>query len=106
MTIGPTLPAAPLWYEAGHLTQVDFFHQAHCVHQSSIAAADLRLVAFQPDLVHELAIEVTDVQCKFKLSQNRPLEDQKHVFELLSQSSDQNEVEVSRLMSEAIRPKL
>ena len=44
-------------------------------------------------------IEVTDIQAKFKLSQNRPLEDQQSVVENLSQSSNQTAVAVARLMS-------
>ena len=47
-------------------------------------------------------IEVTDIQGKFKLSQNRPLEDQQSVVEKLSQSSNQTEVAVAKLMSGAI----
>jgi len=44
-------------------------------------------------------IEVTDIQAKFKLSQNRPLEDQQSVVEKLGQSSNQTEVAVAKLMS-------
>jgi transcriptional regulator len=47
-------------------------------------------------------IEVTDVQGKFKLSQNRPLEDQQRVIEELSQSSNQTEAAVAKLMSGVI----
>lgn len=47
-------------------------------------------------------IEITDIQCKFKLSQNRPLEDQQRVIEELSQSSDQTEVAVAKLILGAI----
>jgi len=45
-------------------------------------------------------IEVTDIQGKFKLSQNRPLEDQRSVVEHLSHSSNQTDVAVAKLMSE------
>ncbi|MFZ3088897.1 MAG: FMN-binding negative transcriptional regulator [Methylotenera sp.] len=45
-------------------------------------------------------IEITDIQAKFKLSQNRPIEDQQSVIEKLGQSSNQNEVAVAKLMSE------
>lgn len=48
-------------------------------------------------------IEVTDIQGKFKLSQNRPIEDQQRVIEALSQSSNQTEAAVSKLMSGAIK---
>lgn len=44
-------------------------------------------------------IEVTDIQAKFKLSQNRPPEDQQSVIEKLSQSSNQAEAAVAKLMS-------
>lgn len=44
-------------------------------------------------------IEVTDIQAKFKLSQNRPSEDQQRVVEKLSSSSNQTEVAVAKLMS-------
>ena len=44
-------------------------------------------------------IEITDIQAKFKLSQTRPPEDQLSVVEKLSQSSNQIEVAVAKLMS-------
>ncbi|MDD5404192.1 MAG: FMN-binding negative transcriptional regulator [Sulfuricella sp.] len=47
-------------------------------------------------------IEVTDIQAKFKLSQNRPPEDQQNVIEKLSQSSNQTEAAVAKLMSGAL----
>jgi len=47
-------------------------------------------------------IEVTDIQAKFKLSQNRPPEDQQSVVEKLSSSSNQTEVAVAKLMSGVI----
>jgi len=47
-------------------------------------------------------IEVTDIQGKFKLSQNRPPEDQQSVIEKLAQSSNQTEAEVAKLMSEVV----
>lgn len=46
-------------------------------------------------------IKVTDIQAKFKLSQNRPPEDQQSVAEKLSQSSNQTDVAVANLMSRA-----
>lgn len=45
-------------------------------------------------------IEITDIQAKFKLSQNRPPEDQQNVVEKLGQSGNQIEVAVAKLMSE------
>jgi transcriptional regulator len=47
-------------------------------------------------------IEVTDIQGKFKLSQNRPLEDQQNVVKELSLSNNQTDTAVAELMSEAI----
>lgn len=47
-------------------------------------------------------IEVTDVQGKFKLSQNRPLEEQQNVVKELSLSNNQTNIAVAALMSEAI----
>jgi transcriptional regulator len=43
-------------------------------------------------------IEITDIQGKFKLSQNRPPEDQRSVVDKLSQSSNQTETAVAKLM--------
>lgn len=50
-------------------------------------------------------IEVTDIQAKFKLSQNRPLEDQQNVIEKLGQSSNQTEVAVAKLMFDVFHAK-
>ena len=44
-------------------------------------------------------IDITGIQAKFKLSQNRPPEDQQSVIKKLEQSSNQTEVEVAKLMS-------
>lgn len=46
-------------------------------------------------------IEITHIQGKFKLSQNRPLEDQQSVVDKLNQSSNQTEAAVAKLMSGA-----
>ena len=65
---------------------------------------------WQPDLTGEwrskllnmivgFEIEITDIQAKFKLSQNRPPEDQQRVAKKLSQSSNQTEAAVAKLMS-------
>lgn len=51
------------------------------------------------DMIVGFEIEITDIQAKFKLSQNRPPEDQQCVFEKLSSSGNQIEVEVAKLMS-------
>lgn len=50
-------------------------------------------------------IEITDIQGKFKLSQNRPLEDQQRVVEELSQSNNQTDTAVAKLMSGVIHAK-
>jgi transcriptional regulator len=44
-------------------------------------------------------IEIADLQAKFKLSQNRPEEDQQRVAEALGRSGDQTDAAVARLMS-------
>lgn len=44
-------------------------------------------------------IEITDIQGKFKLSQNRPLVDQQNVIGKLARSNDQTEIAVANLMS-------
>jgi transcriptional regulator len=54
------------------------------------------------NMIVGLEIEITDIQGKFKLSQNRPLEDQQRVVEELSQSNNQTEAAVAKLMSGAI----
>lgn len=54
------------------------------------------------DMIVGFEIEITDIQGKFKLSQNRSLEDQQHVVEKLSQSNNQTETAVAKLMSGAI----
>jgi transcriptional regulator len=46
-------------------------------------------------------IEITEIQGKFKLSQNRPVEDQLKVMEILQQSDNQTATEVAKLMSES-----
>ena len=48
------------------------------------------------------AIEITSVQAKFKLSQNRPPEDRRRVARALRESGSQADVLVGELMAEAI----
>ena len=43
-------------------------------------------------------IDVTRVEAKFKLNQNRSAEDVKSVYEVLSQSTDQTQRELADLM--------
>ena len=47
-------------------------------------------------------IQVTSIQGKFKLSQNRPPVDQQSVIKKLEQSNNQTDVEVAKLMSGVI----
>jgi transcriptional regulator len=58
------------------------------------------------NLIVGFKIEVTAVQAKFKLSQNRPPEDQQNVVGKLSQSSNQTEAAVAELMSEVLHAEL
>jgi transcriptional regulator len=54
------------------------------------------------NLIVGIKIEVTAVLAKFKLSQNRPPEDQQNVAGKLSQSSNQVDAAVAELMSEVL----
>ena len=47
-------------------------------------------------------IEITRVEGKFKLSQNRPPEDRARVAAVLAQSRDQSEREVAKMMRAAV----
>lgn len=53
------------------------------------------------DMIVGFEIEITHIQGKFKLSQNRPPEDQRQVIEALSRSDNQTDTAVAKLMSEA-----
>jgi transcriptional regulator len=53
------------------------------------------------DMIVGFEIEITDIQGKFKLSQNRSLEDQQRIIEELNQSNNQNESAIAKLMSGA-----
>ena len=80
--------------------QLTHVHESHMPHP------------WKPDLTGErrskllnmivgFEIEITDMQGKFKLSQNRPSEDQQSVVDKLSNSSNQTEAAVAKLMSGA-----
>lgn len=56
-------------------------------------------------LIVGFEIEITDVQAKFKLSQNRPPEDQQSVVEMLSQSNNHTQLSLAKLMSEVLHVK-
>lgn len=51
------------------------------------------------NMIVGVEIEVTGIQAKFKLSQNRPPEDQQRIVEKLGQSTKQTEVAVAKLMA-------
>jgi len=57
------------------------------------------------NMIAGFEIEITHIQGKFKLSQNRPLEDQPQVIEKLSQSNNQTDTAVAKLMSGVIHDK-
>lgn len=52
-----------------------------------------------PGMIVGFEIEITDIQGKFKLSQNRPTEDRQRVAAALSQSGNQTDSAVAELMS-------
>lgn len=54
------------------------------------------------NLIVGFEIEITHTQAKFKLSQNRPVEDQQRVAEELNRSNSQSAAAVAKLMGEAI----
>ena len=53
------------------------------------------------NLIVGFEIDVTHIQAKFKLSQNRPLEDQQRVADELGRSNSQSAAAVAKLMGEA-----
>ena len=81
--------------------QLTHVHESHMPSPSKLNLSDERYSRLLSMIVG-FEIEITDIQGKFKLSQNRPLEDQQHVIEALSQSNNQTEVAVAKLMAEAI----
>lgn len=54
------------------------------------------------NMIVGVEIEISDIQAKFKLSQNRSIEDQQSVIEKLSSSDNQIEAAVAKLMSGVI----
>jgi transcriptional regulator len=81
--------------------------QLTCVHESPMpspwehkATGERRAKLL--NMIVGFEIEVTDIQGKFKLSQNRPRKDQQHVVEELSLSKNQTDIAVAELMWEAI----
>ncbi len=83
------------------LEQLTHVHESHMPSPSKLNLSYERYSKLLSMIVG-FEIEITDIQGKFKLSQNRPLEDQRRVIEELSRSNNQTEVAVSKLMAEAI----
>ena len=84
----------------GLITQLTYVYESH------------RPSPWEPNLAGErhakllsmivgFEIEITDVQAKFKLSQNRSADDQQRVIEELRQSSNPREISVAKLMAGA-----
>jgi len=112
-------PGVPTWnYAVVHLRGkprlieneyelTDLVERLTRIHESGLPvpwSSDL-IADRRPKLLNMIVgfeIEITDVQAKFKLSQNRPLEDQRRVMEALGNSEDMIEVAVAKLMAEAI----
>lgn len=111
-----TSPGVPTWnYAVVHLRGKPRFIEAEAdlealverlthVHEAGMESP------WKPDLADErrsrllamivgVEIEVTDIQGKFKLGQNRSPEDRQNVIEKLSQSGNQAEAAVAKLMS-------
>ncbi|MBI3902862.1 MAG: FMN-binding negative transcriptional regulator [Nitrosomonadales bacterium] len=82
--------------------QLTHVHESHMPSPYKLNLSDVQYTKLL-NMVVGFEIEITDIQGKFKLSQNRPLEDQRRVAEALSQSSNQTEVAVAKLMSGAIK---
>jgi len=125
---GPHAYVSPSWYSSPGVPTWNYA-VVHLRGKSSLIESESELAALIEQLTHvyesrmpnpwkpELAgerrkkllnmivgfrIEVTSIQAKFKLSQNRPSEDQQSVVGKLSQSGNQTEVAVSKLMSEIL----
>jgi transcriptional regulator len=111
-----TTPGVPTWnYAVAHLRgkprliETDAALEALLVRQTQVYEQH-QSVPWKPDLAGErrikllgmivgFEIEVTDIQAKFKLSQNRSEEDRSCVIEKLANSTNSLEVSVAKLMS-------
>ncbi|MDR3392800.1 MAG: FMN-binding negative transcriptional regulator [Sulfuriferula sp.] len=110
-------PGVPTWnYSAVHLRGIprlttdktelaDLVEQLTRVHESHMP------IPWQPDRTDErqaklldaivgFEIVITDIQAKFKLSQNRSLEDRQLVIAALNQSGLQTDAELAQLMAQ------
>jgi len=109
-------PAVPTWnYAVVHLrgiprliegeselaALVEQLTRVHEAHMSSPWKPDLagELRSKLLNMIVGFEIEITGIQGKFKLSQNRSLEDRQRVVKKLSQSPNQTEAAVAKLMS-------
>lgn len=81
--------------------QLTHVHESHMPYPHKLNFSDEHYSKLL-NMIVGFEIEITDIQGKFKLSQNRPLEDQQRVIEKLSLSSNQTEAAVAKLMSGAI----
>ena len=82
------------------LTQVYEASQPAPWQANLVGAADARLL----HAIVGVEILITDIQAKFKLSQNRPHEDQLRVMQQLRQSRDTQAQDVAALMSDHLNP--
>lgn len=84
---------------------VEWLSQAHESHRPSPWQPDFtgeRLTRLL-DMIVGIEIEITEIQCKCKLSQNLPVKDRQRVVEELSLSDNQSDAAIAKLMS-AIHP--
>ncbi len=80
------------------LEQLTQFHESHMPNPWKPKLTDERSLKLL-DMIVGFEIEITDIQGKFKLSQNRSREDQQRVIEELNQSNNQNKSAIAKLMS-------
>lgn len=81
----------------GRLTHIHELHMTNPWKPDLTGARRSKLL----NMIVGFEIEITDIQGKFKLSQNRPLDDQRRVMEELSLSNNQTDKAVAKLMSES-----
>lgn len=80
------------------LEQLTRVHESRTQEPCELSIADERYSKLI-GMIAGFEIEITDIQASFKLSQNRPPEDRQRVIEKLSQSGNQTEAAVAKLMS-------
>lgn len=108
-------PGVPTWnYAVAHLRGKPRLIEAEAelealLEQQTHVQEQHRATPWTPDLVGErrtrllglivgFDIDITDIQTKFKLSQNRPAEDRVRIIAELGNSTNQVEVSVAKLM--------